>query len=286
VEVVTWDITLLLYGIFNITIDGESRNAGIQSNLAAVEVTDLGVSKLEEPSESSGRFVALQAYVVDRLYNLGEGAVLPIEAIYTDSEEPAYNASIQVGDYGIAVVNGTGLGFIAVTSFNPGTVEIPISIKYDKKSGITNGTSNITVTVTFTSMEIIQANVSDTVAQAGQPVTFAGRVVYSHNNAPVSGGTITLDGELKTTTNEAGYFSFTHTESTPGVMNHTINATADGLNQIWVCSLTRTFEVEWVGLLTPMTTMILIGSGVAVVVVVSIVILRMKRSPKVASGAE
>ena len=283
VEVVTWDVTLLLHGTFNITVNGESSNAGDGTNTAEVVVTDVGVTKIGGPYEPKmqGGFVALQVgaqFNNETLYNIGESIFLPIQAEYVDTEEPAYNASIQVGEYGLAVVDETGAGYIVITYFDPGTIQVPISLSYDKQSGITDGTSSLTLTLTFTSLEVCDANVSTTVSEAGAYVTFRGRICYSHNNMAVAGATVALDGELKATTDANGYYTFTHTETEFGTANHTVTATADGDNRITFCTLSQTFTIDWVGFWNPVTMAVSIGAIIGVVFVV-IVIARRLRKP-------
>jgi hypothetical protein len=277
---VTWEIYLLRYGDYEVTITGNSTNAGSQINTASLTVTDLGVEKI--PLDSNGGplafkasnkgFIALQVpdILTETLYNIGEQITIPIEALYSHSNESAYNASIQVGEYGTAVVNGSGLGYAIISDWDPGVKEIPISIRYDKVSGITSGTSNITLFMTFSSLEVVQVNVSVNQAQLGQQVTFQGQVCYGHDGSSVAGAMVTLDGELKTVADENGFFTFEHTETEAGIIDYEISAIADGNNHIVMPSLNQTIQVEWIEFWTPITVLLFLGGAAAVVVVLSL----------------
>ncbi len=282
VEVVEWDVTLLLHGTFNITVNGESSNAGVGTNTAEVIVTDVGVTKIGGPYEptAEGGFVALQVgaqFNNESLYNIGESIFLPIQAEYVDTEQPAYNASIQVGDYGLAVIDETGTGYIVITYLDPGTIEVPISLSYDKQSGITDGSSTLNLSLTFTSLEVCDANVSTTISEAGAFVTFKGRICYSHNGMPVSGASVALDGDLKGVTDENGYYTFTHTETLIGPVNHTVTATTDGDSRITFCTQSYTVSIDWVGFWNPVTMAVGIGAIVGAVIVVVVVARRLRK---------
>ncbi|MGY5880784.1 MAG: hypothetical protein RTV31_11065 [Candidatus Thorarchaeota archaeon] len=284
--VVTWDLYLLRYGDYEITITGNSTNAGSQTNTAGVTVTDLGVEKIPWDSDdgltafkvSSAGYFALQVpdELTETLYNIGEQVVIPVEAQYAHTNGSAYNASIQVGDYGTAVVNASGVGYAVVTEWEPGIKEIPISIRYDKQSGITDGTSNLTLTMTFSSLEIVQANVSTNLGQTGQQVTFQGLVCYGHDGSPIAGATVALNGVVKTVTDANGHFTFEHSEATPGIVDYEIAATSDGENRIIMASLNQTIQVEWVEFWTPTTTLLFVGGTTALVVVLIVGFRRLK----------
>ncbi|MFW9845891.1 MAG: hypothetical protein ACFFD6_04035, partial [Candidatus Thorarchaeota archaeon] len=253
---------------------GVSSNAGDQTTKAPVVVTDLGVTKVGGPDGAAGTFVALHVLsqdLEDVLYNIGEGVLIPVEALYEDTQEPAYNASIQFGEHGVSIIDNSGYAYALLTSMDPGTHDIPITICYDKQSGITEGTRNITLSLTFSSLEVREASVSHTSSVVGDTVTFDGRVYYSHNGLPVAGATVALDGELKATADADGYFTFAHTENEAGAANHTITATADGNNRITFCSLSQVIEIEWTEFWTPVTMAIAIGAIAGVVVVILVV---------------
>ncbi|MFW9848280.1 MAG: hypothetical protein ACFFF4_04025 [Candidatus Thorarchaeota archaeon] len=282
VEVVNWDVTLLLHGTFDITVSGDSINAGEGTNTAEVVVTDVGVTKIGGPYDLKMQhgLIALQVgaeFNNETLYNIGENVFLPIQAEYVDTQEPAYNASLQVGDKGLAVIDGEGVGFIIFTSMEPGTIDVPRSLNYDKMSGITDGVSGLNLSLTFTSLEVRDANVSTTVSEAGAYVTFNGRVYYSHNNMPVAGASVALDGEVKAVTDSNGYYTFTHTETTLGETNHTVTATTDADNRITFCTQSQTFTIEWVGFWNPVTMALAGGAIIGAVIVVIVVVFRLKK---------
>ncbi|MFW9956252.1 MAG: hypothetical protein ACFFD3_17030 [Candidatus Thorarchaeota archaeon] len=282
VEVVTWDVTLLLHGTFEITVSGDSINAGEGENTAEVAVTDVGVTKIGGPYQPKLQhgLIALQVgydFNNETLYNLGENVFLPIQAEYIDTQQPAYNASLQIGDIGLAVVDDEGVGYIVFTHLEPGTIEVPISLSYDKKSGITDGVSGLNLSLTFTSLEVRNANVSTSVSEVGSYVTFKGRVFYSHNDMPVAGASVALDGEAKAVTDSNGYYTFTHTEIALGEVNHTVTANSDADNRITFCSLSQTFSVDWVGFWNPVTMALAGGAIIGVVIVVIVVVMRLRK---------
>ncbi len=272
--VMDWIVTPLAYGEFNIGVIAESENAGTQTNNATVMVTDVGVTKLRE---SDIGFVALSlAQDPIDLYNLGETVWLPIEAEYHNGD-PAINASIKVGAMGTAVVNEYGVAYIGVSSIAPGTIEIPIYIRYDKKTGITSGTDNLTVSLTFTGLEVYDVTSSAAISFTGEPITMSGYVRYAHDHSIVPSATVSLDGNPVAITDEAGFFQFQHTEGNPGLTNYTITADADADHRIVVCALSQQVQVEWMPFWTPITIGIAIVSVAAVVVVVTIIALKKKK---------
>jgi hypothetical protein len=272
--IVDWVISPLAYGEFTIGVSVQSTNAGNQTTDATVAVTDLGVTELSEPSLG---FVALSlAQQLLELYNLGEAVYLPIEAEYYNGD-PAVNASIKVGGMGTVIVDETGVGRIGITSDDPGTVEIPIYIRYDKNTGKTTGTENITIELTFTGLEVYDVTSSSASSFTGEPVTMSGYVRYAHDHSIVPSATVSLDGNPVAITDEAGFFQFQHTENNPGLMNHTITADADADHRIVVCALSQQVQIEWMAFWTPVTIGIAIVSVAAVVVIVTVIVFKKKK---------
>jgi hypothetical protein len=272
--IVNWIVTPIAYGEFNIGVVTVSENAGTDTNNATVAVTDLGVTKVAEPTPG---FVALSlAQVQEDLYNLGSTVWLPIEAKYYTGA-PAINASVKVGDMGTAVVNELGVARIGVSSIEPGTVEIPIYIRYDKTTGITSGTENITIELTFTGLEVYDVTSSSTSSFTGEPVTMSGYVRYAHDGSIVPRATVCLDGYPVALTDETGFFQFQHNEAEPGLINYTITAEADANHRIVVCALSQQVQVEWSPFWTPVTMGIAIGSVAAVVVVIVVIAFKKKK---------
>ena len=268
-RIVTWNVTPLAYGVFQIEIEGTSSNAGIQSANASLSVTDLGVTKLEE--NPMGYTALSLAEETEDLYNLGETVWLPIEAEYYNGD-PAINATIKVGDIGSAIVNDSGYAYIGVTSVDPETIDIPIYIRYDKKSGITSGTNNISVSLTFTGLEVYDITCSANETYTGEPVTFSGYVRYAHDHSIVPEASVAIDGVVKTLTDEIGFFTFQYTQSSTGLWNHTITAESDSEQRITICALSQVVQINWLEFWTPLTMGLVIGSGAIIVSVVSIIL--------------
>ena len=178
---------------------------------------------------------------------------------------------------GTTVINGSGVAYIGVTSIDPGTVDIPIYIRYDKKTGITSGTESITVELTFTGLEVYDASCSATIASSGEPITFSGKVRYAHDHSLLAGATVCLNGEPMALTDAEGNFVFQFTEATAGLKNYTLTAIADADHRITVSALSQEFQVEWSAFWTPVTMAVVAGSVVAIVVVISTALFRRKK---------
>ena len=108
----------------------------------------------------------------------------------------------------LAIVGTDGEAYLALTEYDVGTYEIPISLRYDKRTGITDGTSNLTTYATFTGLELFNCSVNSESAALGTGVLFSGYVRYAHDQSLVSHATIALNGEAIALADENGYFEF------------------------------------------------------------------------------
>jgi len=280
VQVVTWNITLLAYGEYDLTVSGNSTNAGSHSATATVLVTDLGVTGVgENEGEPTFGFILAQDSF-DEMYNVGDGVVIPIRVEYYQGNYTgavAYNASVQIGDYGLAAVNGSGYAYTAISEFDPGTYEIPIFFRYDKESGITYSIDNMSISLTFTSLEVFDVSTSATSAVAGEPITIQGSVRYSHDHSPVTSAVVHMNDILVVTTDETGMFSFQYTEQETGAMNYTLIALSDESGLIWMPTAWETIEITWTSFWSPLTIGIVVGGLGAVVIVVVLGVFRYRR---------
>jgi len=271
VVIASWNISLEIspYGEFVVAVDGDSENAGSASINATVVVTDLGVTRIKEEETASAVSLSVARGIQDKLYTIGEDVILPIRVDYYDGT-PAINASVQVGGFGTAIVNGLGYAYMPVTVFEPGTVEIPIYLRYDKWSGITKGTRNITVTLTFTSLEVYDVTASSSVSFVGQPVVITGKVRYRHDHSPAAGAIVSVNGLFNVTADESGVFSFSVTEVVAASTNYTLVAYIDGSNKVILPTLWQTVTIHWISLLNPYTVILVSVTVTAVIVGIAV----------------
>jgi hypothetical protein len=274
-SIVNWNLTLLVYGEFEITVYGNSTNAGTSQVNATVVVTDLGVSKAGWESVKAVRLYQTTS-IEDRLYNVGEPVLIPIRVAYMDNT-PAVNASVKFGDYGTGLVNASGYTEIIITSYEPGTIEIPVTIRYDKRTGISTSLNTTTVSLTFTSLEVYGVSSSSAVGSTGFPITFSGRVRYSHNQSNVPFAIVSFNGLFNVSTDAFGNFAFSYTEQIPITENYTITALSDASNRISVCTQEQVIQIQWLPFWTPITIGAVAGLIIIVIVVAVFVFLRIRR---------
>ncbi|MCG3220564.1 MAG: hypothetical protein H7641_04205, partial [Candidatus Heimdallarchaeota archaeon] len=111
-------------------------------------------------------------------------------------------------------------------------------------------------------------------------ITLSGQVVFIHNSVPVEGAQVYLDGNLVTTTDPTGLFSFQHTEASSGLKNYNLTATLDNEVKISKCAGYYIIQIEWTPSV-PEYSEILFLSLLLPVVTASIVLILKKKHKKV-----
>ena len=244
VHFVSWNISLEIspYGEFTLGLEGTSDNAGSAYTSARVEVTDLGVCEVGE--ESLKALIHVDRQAEGTVHSIGEPVIIVVRAEYYDGT-PAYNASVRVEGFGTAVVNASGYAYLAATIFEPGVYEVPVYLRYDRRTGITKGVSNATITLTFSSLEVYDVTVSSYTAFTGQQVVITGKVRYGHDHSPAGGALVCFNGLFNVTADENGVFTITFTETTLGIWNYTITACMDGNGKAFLSTRSETVTIQW-----------------------------------------
>ncbi len=273
VELTSWSITMLptgdpsiLYGSYDLTAEVTSENAGTDSTLGRVVVTDLGVSKIQttesEPSLFSLKILAQGTG--EQVYSVAYPVLVPVQVEYANGDI-AYNASVTVGNHGTVSVNESGYAYIQVTEYEPGTYDIPVYVEYDKNSGITTSSQNMTLSLTFSGVEVYDLSPTKGFATAGEQITISGKLRYAHDGSPVQNGIAAIAGvfngilEIKTTVaDENGEFILTISEGAFGVSNYTVFGYLEG-QQIFLPVNLETISVEWSGFWNVQTIAVTVG---------------------------
>ncbi|MBD3408464.1 MAG: hypothetical protein GF411_20240 [Candidatus Lokiarchaeota archaeon] len=275
VELTSWSISMIpsddpsiLYGTYELTAVVTSDNAGTDSTMGNVVVTDLGVSKIQgtesEPLREGFKMKLLDESIEYQVHSIALPVLLPIQAQYANGDI-AYNASVTVGTHGTVAVNESGYAYIQVTEMEPGTYNIPISVSYDKNSGISSSVQNKTVSLTFTGIEVYELSTTSTTGVAGQPLTITGKLRFAHDESPAAHAIVgaggLFDGILQvknTLSDENGEFSITLTESLMGTSNYTIFGYIED-TRVFMPVNFETITVEWDGFWNVQTILMTFG---------------------------
>lgn len=288
VKVVNWEVSYIstadpaiLYGTYELTIEGSSSNAGSHSNMADIIVTDLGVSKVGWEGISPSIFILAQEQSTDELFSVGLGVQIPIRVEYYDGT-PAINASVNLGQYSRAVVNASGYAYGTIIENDVGTVQVPVSLEYDKNTGIRSGHSSQTLDLTFTSLEVFDVDVSSPSVIVGQSVVISGNVRYMHNQTLARNARVSFGGLVDGFTDESGRFQLVYTGDVIETENYTVFAFLDSEERFFLPVSFEVVEIEWISFWNPLTIILFSASLIGIGAIVCGVAIRYRKSTKMA----